>query len=295
MKNIFMAIWKEKRYIFNFAKKWTGTVFAFWGIMALFVSFDDIICAEWYYKLLFALLLLFAVFAICCIIGAVVVINTKEVKLFDVGNNHAVYVKYGDVFSDDLIRNNQYKHRNILVSVNRCFDTIVDDNLISRNTLHGAAINKIIKDKPYKIKKLDSEIQSQLESKYYKQLEHDQKPAGKLKRYDEGTVVEITAGNATYFLLGLTCFDEKLHPYITDEEYIHALMCGFEHSIERNQGNPLIFPLLGAGRAGTGKSEKDILEFLVKFLQLHRSKINCDVYLVVRNSAKNSISILDLV
>ena len=93
-------------YIYNFARKWTSTFFAFGGIIALFVSFDDIFCAEWYHKLLFALFLLFAVFAICCFIGAVVVINTKEVKLFDVGNNHAVYVKYGDVFSEELISNN---------------------------------------------------------------------------------------------------------------------------------------------------------------------------------------------
>ena len=244
---------------------------------------------------MFALFLLFAVFAICCFIGAVVVINTKEVKLFDVGNNHAVYVKYGDVFSEELISNNQYNHRNILVSVNRCFDTIVNDNLISRNTLHGAAIKKIIKDKPYKAKKLDMEIQKQLGSKHFIQLEQNEKTSGNLRRYDESTVVEITAGNATYFLLGLTCFDENLHPYISDKEYIQALMCGFEYSMERNQGNPLIFPLLGAGRAGTGKNEKDILEFLVKFLQLHKSKINCDVYLVVRSSAKNSISIFDLI
>ena len=297
MKQLFKWIWEEKRYIYiyNFARKWTSTFFAFGGIIALFVSFDDIFCAEWYHKLLFALFLLFAVFAICCFIGAVVVINTKEVKLFDVGNNHAVYVKYGDVFSEELISNNQYNHRNILVSVNRCFDTIVNDNLISRNTLHGAAIKKIIKDKPYKAKKLDMEIQKQLGSKHFIQLEQNEKPSGNLRRYDEGTVVEITAGNATYFLLGLTCFDENLHPYISDKEYIQALMCGFEYSMERNQGNPLIFPLLGAGRAGTGKNEKDILEFLVKFLQLHKSKINCDVYLVVRSSAKNSISIFDLI
>lgn len=51
MKQLFKLIWEEKRYIYNFARKWTSTFFAFGGIIALFVSFDDIFCAEWYHKL----------------------------------------------------------------------------------------------------------------------------------------------------------------------------------------------------------------------------------------------------
>ena len=48
-------------------------------------------------------------------------------------------VKFGDIFSEE------YKSKNVVIAipVNRCFDTIVNDKLISSNTLHGKVINKI--------------------------------------------------------------------------------------------------------------------------------------------------------
>ena len=38
---------------------------------------------------------------------------------------------------------NSEKRRNIVILVNRCFNTIVDDNLVSSNTLQGIAIKKL--------------------------------------------------------------------------------------------------------------------------------------------------------
>ena len=47
-----------------------------------------------------------------------------------------------EIFLEHEILNSE-KRRNIIISVNRCFNTIVDDDLVSSNTLQGIAIKKL--------------------------------------------------------------------------------------------------------------------------------------------------------
>ena len=53
-------------------------------------------------------------------------------------------------------------------------------------------------------------------------------------------------------------------------------------------------PLIGAGASETKKSERDILEYLVKLLKMNKELINSDIHIVVRDSGKESIAITDI-
>lgn len=297
MKGICKRIWLNRSYCFTSALELTGGVFTLWSTIALFVTFDNLFEeTTWVLKLIFALLIILLVFVISFFVSAFTVLKQNIIELMDVGNQHHVYVQYGDVFSPDIIgKNASSQKRNILISVNRCFDTIVDDNLISNCSLHGKAINILCEKEEFTPSKIDKEIQRQLKNKDYILVDRKQKPQGNLKRYSEGTVVEIKeSADITFFFLGLTSFDNNLHPFITDEEYIIALAKALRYCLDRNQGYPVIIPLVGGGRAETKKHEKDILEFLIELIKLNKQSINCDIHIVVRESAKDSIPIFKI-
>ena len=46
--------------------------------------------------------------------------------------------------SSEIIGKNYGERRNLVIPVNRCFDTLVDDNLISSKTIHGNLMQKYI-------------------------------------------------------------------------------------------------------------------------------------------------------
>lgn len=295
--SLLKRLWINRKYCYDLSIKWTGAIFTLWSIIALFVPFDSIIPKDtpWHIKLIAALLAILSIFTIIYIIVCIISLKTKKLRLMKVGDNHGVYVTYGNVFSNTILdKNASYKRRNILISVNRCFDTLVDDNLISNNSLHGKSINSLIKN-GLSLDKINKEIRKQLKNEEYLNIEQQDKPCGNLRRYSEGTVVEIKESDEiTYFFLGLTSFDKQLHPYITDVEYVNAISKALKYCFARNQGYPVIIPLIGGGRANTSKDEKDILEFIVKLIQLNKQSINCDIYIVVRETAKEMIPINSL-
>ena len=76
-------------------------------------------------------------------------VSKKEItSVYEVNNNCHVYVQYGDVFSENEVVNPN-ERRNIVIPVNRCFDTIVDNDLVSEKSLHGMAFKKIYADGIY--------------------------------------------------------------------------------------------------------------------------------------------------
>ena len=151
------------------------------------------------------------------------------------------------------------RKRNIVIPVNRCFDTLVDDDLISSRTLHGQAVQKL--NSSHREGELNEKIQRKLADRnfVFEKLDEEQKRKGNLKRYNAGTIVEIPAENGvTFFLLALTKFDKDLHAHVTDFEYVSVLMKLLIYNTKRSQGNPLLIPLIGAGAAGIQKDERDI-------------------------------------
>lgn len=290
-------IWVNRSFCLNFAVKWTGVLFTIWGVVDLFAPSDELLDSnwQWWFRLLVAILIAIVVFLFGYIIGAVIALKINRVELLNVGNGHHIYVQYGDALSPEIIGKGSILQRNILVSVNRCFDTIVDDDLISSRSLHGQVMKSLYASQEYTEKTLSAQIRQKLTGQPNVLLNQKDKPKGNLKRYAEGTIAEIkSASGCTFFFLGLTSFDQMLHPYISDVEYEIALAKALQYCIERNQGYPVIIPLVGGGRAQTRKEEKDILEFIVKLIQMNRASINCDIHIVVRESAKNSIPILKL-
>lgn len=297
IKRTVKQVFLNKKYICKKACAWTSAVFAFIGLMGTFVSLSNILPSTLtiWKRLLISSAVLAAVWVICFVIISIIVFMKQKEEIMDVGNNHHVYVEYGDVFSPQIAENAE--RRNLVISVNRCFDTKIGGGLVSENTLHGKTLKKLYEDRIYTEHSLNTAINDALQQRGAKLevVEATDKPKGKKQRYPAGEVAEIKGEQGiTYFFVALSEFDRDLSAQTSDEEYVHALIKLLIFCKARAQGDPVIMPLIGGGGANTGKDERTILEYLVKLVKLNKHLINYDLHIVVRESGKDKISILGL-
>lgn len=291
-------IWLNKIYIIKTATKWTSGLFAFLGLISTFTSLNDLLdkTISIQQRILISMTILVFIWGILFIICAIYVSFKHKFKLFEVSNGYSVYVQYGDVFDEKEVQNPE-ERRNIVIPVNRCFDTLIDDDLVSSKTLHGIAMNKMYSEGIFNQSTLNDEIQKSLTTQKIKSdiIQKSDKRSGNLKRFPVGTVAEVKyTDNCTYFFLGLSTFDKDLHAHTSDEEYVLALMKLIEFCNKSSQKYPVVIPLIGAGASETKKCERDILEYITKLLKLNKGLINCDIHIVVRDNGKESIAITDL-
>lgn len=284
------------KYITRLSLKWTSYILAFLGWIALFAPLNEIFDSSIHLikKIAFSCIGLLVIWIVFFIFAAIHICNKKKYELFSVGNNHHVYVMYGDIFN---LPSDIGQSKNIVIPVNRCFDTIVDDDLVSSRTLHGMAMQKLYDNNIFTQEKLNDKIQKCLKNKQigHELIEQKKKRKGNLKRYPVGTVVEINANEHTkYFFLALTYFDSELHAHVSDDEYILSLIKAIMYNNSRSQGKPLILPLIGGGASGTQKDERSILEYIVKLLKMNRLLINSDVFIVVHEKRRDNLAITDL-
>jgi hypothetical protein len=280
------------------ATKWTSGLFAFLGLIGTFTSLSDLLhdTTSIQRRILISIIILTGVWVASFIVCAFYVSCKRRFNLLEVSNGYHVYVQYGDVFDEEEVLNPQ-ERRNIVIPVNRCFDTLVDDDLVSSKTLHGIAMNKLYSEGFFNPSTLNAEIQKNLTTQMVKSdtVLRSDKRSGNLQRFPIGTVAEIKyTATCTYFFLGLSTFDKDLHAHTSDEEYVLALMKLLEFCNTRSQKYPVVMPLIGAGASETKKSERDILEYIIKLIKLNKGLINCDIHIVVRDSGKENIAITDL-
>lgn len=294
MKPFFNRIKLSLAYIGKKACTWTAAIYTFAGLLSLFVSFEGIFAknATFFCKFLIAAALLFGVWLICAIIIAILVGYQRKKKVVEGQNGKAVYVLYGDLFDPEIVDNSK---RYICFAVNRCFDTVVDNRLISSTSVHGMAFNKLYNQGKYNPNTLSTAVQAAIKGNpTFELLTTTQKPAGNLKRYEVGAYANLPIEpNLNYILLGLTTFDANLNAHVSKQEYVLSMQKLIEYFDMESQGYPVLMPIIGTGRSRTDLQERKALEYLISLFKINQTKITSDIYIVVYESAKNRVSIAD--
>ena len=289
----------NKKYICKLSFRLTAIAFSFLGFIGTFVSLADLVPAKWnvWFKLLFSFAIFCGIWIISFLCCALVFSCKNRISVFEANNGHHVYVEYGDILDDNILEDTSEK-RNIVIAVNRCFDTMVDNDLVSNKSIHGIAFNKLYESRLYDSDTLNDCIQKDLIERQQlkpKDLQREEKRRGNLKRYDVGTVAEIKKSDVCkFFCLGLSYFDRDLTAHTSKDDYVLAMQKMIEYCYARSQGDAVIIPLIGAGLSKTKYGERAILEYLVKSLKLNKDFIVSDIYIVVRNSGKETIPITEL-
>ena len=298
--SIFSRLWINKSAIFKLACTYTGVVFTLWGFVSLFEPLNGVFQddASFVCKLLIGILVLLAVFIISAIAACWKVLYSNEVCLGESSTRNSVYVKYGDMYSPDIVEKGYNDKRTVVIPVNRCFDTIVNDNLVSSNTQHGRAFQELYSSHRYTPESLNEEIQNILDQnnqQSYEELTREKKREGNLKRYEVGTTVNLQINdNLFYYLLGLSYFDEHLNAHTSKTDYVLAVQKLIEFCNRNSQGYPVILPLLGSGLSRTNIKLNDILHYIAEAFAINKDIINNDYYIVVWKGDKDKVAINEL-
>lgn len=294
MKRIFA----NRKYIFKLSIQWICSLYTFLGFISMFISLSEIIPNKWTLinKILVSFLVLLLVWLICFIVNAIRVVTKKQVKVLEANNGKCVYVQYGDLFDKEEISDND-KQRIIVIPVNRCFDTIVDNEVVSDRTLHGITFKKLYDEKKYNQNSLNKKLQEDLTKRQHKKpifLNYKEKPKGNVERFGVGDVAELDDGDIKYFFLALSTFDKNLTAHTSKEDYVVAMQRLIEYCNARSQGLPILLPMIGAGLSRTKNSERDSLEYMLKLLKINKDFIIGDIHIVIRKNGKETVPIIEL-
>lgn len=288
---------KQIRINFKYTSKksfvWTSSIIATFQIIGFLCDFDSIFPEYWTFltRLIISTVIVTILFCIVFIFWNIKVLNKECVTVIRANNGHYVYVEYGDI----LAKSNE--QRNVVITANRCFDTIVDNNLISETTIHGKIIKQICNDS-YTPKMLEEALQNDIlnnrQVQLFETLEENDKRIGSRNRYPAGTIAEFKKDNITYFFIGMSAFNRELHPETTDKEYSITIQALIEHCNLRAQGFPVYIPIIGAYGRNHQKSERELLEYIVSCFRFHRHLINTDIHIVVYSGHRDEVSIYGL-
>lgn len=294
-------LWNNISFLISKSWNWSNAIFAVIGLAGLLANVDSLIFPnknQWQ-RVLIGIGILFGIWVCVFILCAIYYCRKKKICVYNATNDHHVYVQYGDILNCDRKQEQESKtKRNIIIPGNCCFDTIIDDDLISSQKLQGQAIQHLLDTGLYTQETLNQFITNELEKLgiTYTQLKADQKRKGNLRRYPIGTIVKVpTNENEIYWFLALTQFDENLHASISDRvNYITCLQTVIDSISKLSQGYDTYLPLIGGGLPEVSDNEQIILELITKLFKINKDKINCDIHIVIRASGKEDISIYNL-
>lgn len=213
----------------------------------------------------------------------------KEKVLVTTNNNHEFKLQYGDIIN--ILKDERLGPRSIVVDFNDCFDTIVDNNLISDETMHGKVLKALYKD-GYTTDNIDTLIKENLDSrriKPAKTLTENQKSYGNRNEYPLGTIADIHLDkyDATLFLVGMSHFDKnfKVEP---DEESFHRNVFKIINHINTfSQGKPVYMPIIGTGLTRLNKSQSQIVRYFKNVVDMFKDLLPCDLTMVVYDKKKD--------
>ena len=190
--------------------------------------------------------------------------HQKEVRLKI--NNTKVRIQEGNIFELLDKKPENRKGEISIIAVNDYYDTIVDDRIIAKKSLHGQYIDRIVKDG--KLEKLEHTIETdEILNKEGNCVEVPERVKVRKKKYPIGSVVEFES----YVLAAFTKFNENNKAYLSAEEYTGFWMRFWENIDEIYAGRTINIPLIGAGiaRFRNGKpSKQELLEVMLWSLKI---------------------------
>lgn len=176
-----------------------------------------------------------------------------------------------------------------VIPFNEYFDTVVDNNIISQNTLHGKFINEFYNHSQIAI--LDQEIANKLQGQG---AVNTSRVVGKKIRYPLGTIVEVSHG---YALLSFSKFNSKNEANLTREEFFDCLLSMWKNIKRINSNRAIILPMMGAGilRINNGAlSKQEILETIIYSYLISGFNSNNEIKILIDEKSRKDVDLYKL-
>lgn len=178
--------------------------------------------------------------------------RTRKAKVKINGSNVNIFV--GDIFSQEGLK---------IIGVNDFYDTINDDKIIAKKTLHGQFLKKYESS----IAEIDNCISSDKALENFVIEKSVNRAPGKSTRYQLGTVFKYD----DYILSAFTKFNNGNEAWLNAEEYVGFWMNFWKNIDGIYAGRTINIPLMGAGitRFKNGKpSKQELLETMLLTLKI---------------------------
>lgn len=205
-------------------------------------------------------------------------------------NNTEIRIQEGNIFELLEMEPKDRRGEISIIGVNDYYDTIVDDRIIAKNTLHGQYIEQIIN--AGKLEQLEQAIETdEMINREGNYAEDTERTRGRKRRYSIGSLVEFEA----YVLAAFTKFDENNKAFLTAEEYIEFWMRFWNNIDEVYAGRTINIPLMGAGitRFKNGKpSKQELLEIMLWSLRIsgfHNTYADKQINIIIYKTDINDI------
>ena len=208
--------------------------------------------------------------------------NTTSVRLKI--NSTSIVVKFGDILQQsDTLK---------VIPFNEYFDTIMDDEVISLDSLHGQYIQKYSGVSAEELRRL---IDSDRNLKKHIAVVDTKRAVGSQVAYELGTVYK----HNDYLLVAFSKFDKNNCAYLNNKQLWNCLINMWENLDIIHNGHSISLPLLGTGITrlrGMNLSEQQLLELLLVSLRFSGVKFNWNVTIsiVVYQGNMNMINLYGL-
>ena len=296
VKKIIETVKINFKIILNTTLKISGGLYSLLTILLTFFSWSEIGIDNKYYRLLILLMIL----VIALIVSVIYIcLLKKEVTVWKKGNG-IINVCYNDLMKLSF-ENNKHNKKIIVIPVNSCFDTVVDEDitkvekpLVSPNTIHGRWINKMIQN-GVSLEELDNRIKNNLISQKIEPIytiPKEEKKIGKSEEYEQGTIAIVKGKNdIDFFLLALSRFDKNNNAQCTKDELIEVIHKLIMFYNKNGQGYDLYLPLMGTNLSRVGINHQEALNILKSSFRLYSDEIHGRINIVVYNKEKDRIPI----
>lgn len=210
----------------------------------------------------------------------------KNLRLVNIViNGSTVEICFGDLFKEDGLK---------VIPFNEYFDTVVDDVLVSKTSLHGIFISNFIHDIPT----FDVEIQTDkhMISKKIPKIDKNRQVGKKIK-YKLGSIYKFD----DFLLTSFSHFDEENRAYLSTQDYINCLLSLWDEIDIVYAGKTVVLPLLGSGinrfHKNESISEQELLDLILWTLRVSkiRFKGKSKVKIVLDNSIRSKVSLFKFI
>ena len=157
----------------------------------------------------------------------------------------------------DLLTNEGYR----VIPVNDFFDAIVDNNIISKDSLHGKVLTRFWQSNDSYHREWSEEVKSKLRGKY--SPEPVARSAGNRLRYPIGASVALEKDGNQFIFVALSRTMDGNVTKATFTDYMNAITKCLEEARRCCSGQPVAFPLIGSGLSRTKLSPEILLQLLL--------------------------------
>ena len=187
----------------------------------------------------------------------------------------------------DLFSQNGFK----AVSVNEFFDSTVDGDHVSGNSLHGIMLKRYW---GRNISDWDKQIAEELKSIEPDKVIADRPTPGKPNRYLLGTTVKVSTSGQDFLCVAIASTDtETLQASASSDDLRRALQGLLYKARIVCSGDALNIPLLGSGLARTGIKPNIIVDLILLtiFEESKKQKITNDIRIVLSKNMRKRIDL----